>query len=83
VLYVCDKRLKFGAPTVVPQGEEAQEDDRQHIPLVIRRLHRPAKRNRGLEQLLCQPDNPAVLAVARFFGFLLPRSALRHVQYLC
>ena len=50
-LLVCDERLEFRAPAVVPHRKETQEDNRQDVALVVRRLHRASKGNRGLKQL--------------------------------
>src|SRR5579885_2887356 len=73
---VGDEPLELGPASVVPEREEAEDDDRQDVPLVVGRLDRPAEPDRRLPQLAEQVlERPAVPVFGRC-GLLLPGHAV-------
>jgi hypothetical protein len=78
-LLVCDERLEFRAPAVIPQRKEPQEDNREDVTLVVGGFDRTAECNRRLEQLLGERDDAAVLAVSRLLAFRRSRFAFAMV----
>lgn len=52
--WLLDHALQLVTPALVSQGEEAQEDDGQDVPFVVRRLDRAAEVHSGFPELAGQ-----------------------------
>ena len=68
-----DERLQLGPTLLEAQRQEAQEDDGQHVALVVGGLDGAAKLDGGLPQLIGDVDEAAA-RLARGFVLLLPSS---------